>query len=502
MSSETSRRFVTAFLVFGAVVFGMVLTAGLDLAPKGFSAPLPTRSGEPVTIDPSAATEGFANLAEAVSPAVVTIRTVSFEEAPRRSGRGQDPFEFFFGPRNRPNQGGPEPDEFRQEAGGSGFLISPEGLIVTNNHVIEGASELMVTLSSDREYPATVRGTDPDTDLALIQIEADVNLPYLELGSMDDTRVGDWVMVIGNPLRLGRTVTVGVVSATGRTLGITDISFENFIQTDAAINFGNSGGPMVNMRGQVIGVATAINYGAENIGFAVPVSTLRTVIPQLEDEGRVRRGYLGVTIENLDFRMQEAFGLESTDGALVQRVNEGTPAAAAGLEHGDIILQVDQVKVGSTRDLIDYIAQQGPDETVKLEILRDGKQIEKRVKLAERDLDGTAPAPAVEAEPSGAEWLGLRYQELTPGSRASHAIPDGVEGVWVQSVDPRSPLAEEQVRPGDVITEVNGQPVADAEAFEQAVDSVASGSFVRLYVERFDPRTGASAQFFAFARKP
>ena len=373
---------------------------------------------------------------------------------------------------------------------------------MTNNHVVDGASELMVTLGGNREYPAKVRGTDPDTDLALIQIDAQVDLPHLKFGEMDRVRVGDWVMVIGNPLRLGRTVTVGVVSATGRTLGITEVSFENFIQTDAAINFGNSGGPMVNLRGEVIGVATAINYGAENIGFAVPVSTLRQVLPQLESDGRVSRGFLGVTIANLDYRRQQAFGLESTDGALVQQVNSGTPAEEAGIEHGDIILKVDERKVVTTRDLIDYVAAKRPGTKVEIELLRNGKVIHRKATLRERPSGGEEVAEPVEAEPSGVEWLGLTYQNLTETLRSSHGIPKSVDGVWIQTIDPRSPLAEEQIGPGDVITEANGTPVTNGSSFEAAVDQVASGSFVRLYVERFDPRTSNSVQFYAVARKP
>jgi serine protease Do len=507
MSYEKSRRFASVLLVFGAVVFGVVLTAGLDWTPLAYSSSVLEQAESAVTVDPSAATAGFANLAEAVAPAVVSIRTITFEESRGPQGGTQDPFEFFFGPRNRPNApqapGQPQvPEEFRSEAGGSGFVISADGLIVTNNHVVEGASELMVNFGGDREFPATVRGTDPDTDLALIQIEGQVDLPHLKLGAMEKVRVGDWVMVIGNPLRLGRTVTVGVVSATGRTLGITDVSFENFIQTDAAINFGNSGGPMVNMQGEVVGIATAVNWGAENIGFAVPVSTLRQVLPQLETEGRVSRGYLGVTIQNLDFRIQQAFGLDSSAGALVQNVNEGTPAADADIDHGDIILQVDDRKVETTRDLIDYVASKRPGTKVELEILRNGKTIHSMVTLRERPSAGeTAPAPSV-VEPAGVEWLGLKYQELTPGLKASHGIPDTIQGVWIQTIEPRSPLAEEQIRPGDVVTEVNGTPVDGAESFEAEVDSIASDSFVRLYVERFDPRSGRSVQFFAFARKP
>src|SRR6185436_4641940 len=296
-----------------------------------------------------------------------------------------DPFEFFFGPRRdqRPNPGRPNspnsPNEderdFRSDAGGSGFVISRDGLVVTNYHVIEGATNVKVHLG-DRDYPAVVKGTDQATDIALLKIDAGRDLRYLELGDSDIVRVGDWVMVIGNPLNLDKTVTTGVVSAKGRSIGISDASFENFIQTDAAINFGNSGGPLVNLKGEVVGIATAINWGAENIGFAVPVSTLKEVLPQLREKGKVSRGYLGIQVQNLSYNQARAFDLESTDGALVGSVEADTPAGKAGVKHGDIIVGVDDVKVKTTHDLINYVANKGPNSTVNLDVLRNGKHLD------------------------------------------------------------------------------------------------------------------------------
>jgi serine protease Do len=507
------RRWATVLMVVGGVAFGMVLAGGLEWTPAGFSA---TAADGAVRVTGSAGSlPGFADLAEAVAPTVASIRSVSFQASPRDGEGGPtDPFDFFFGPRRRdspvperPGPGEEEPrsnDELRSEAGGSGFVISSDGLIATNYHVIEGASELMVTLGDERrEYPARVRGVDRATDLALIQVDAGRELPFLRLGQSEAVRVGDWVMVIGNPLRLGRTVTVGVVSAVGRSgLGITDISFENFLQTDAAINFGNSGGPMVNLQGEVIGIATAINFGAENVGFAVPASTLAKVLPALQNEGKVRRGYLGVNVENLDYRAQEAFGLATPEGALVVQVNADTPAADAGLQHGDVILAVDGRKVSTTRDLIDYVSDRPPGTQVALEVLRGKERQSLRVTVSERPVAQDAPEQPEEQSGSGIDWLGLRYQELSPGLRSSHGVPETVRGVWVRSVSPRSPLVEEGVEPGDVITEVNGQPVGSVEEFEQAVRGARTGGYVRFYVQRFDPRSGRSAQFFAFGRVP
>ncbi len=329
----------------------------------------------------------------------MTIEASTFETSGRRGA--VDPFEFFFGPRRRDEPQRDDDEEFRQESGGSGFLVSADGYVVTNNHVIRGAEEVRVRMG-DQLYDAKLKGADAATDLAVLKIDAGKDLPYLLLGDSDQLRAGDWVMAIGSPLDLANTVTVGVVSAKGRRIGISQetSSFESFIQTDAAINFGNSGGPLVSLSGQVVGINTAINWGSENIGFAVPVNVLRQVLPQLRDEGRVRRGYLGVSVSDLTPRAAEAFGLDSTDGAMVNQVQPGQPAEKAGLVHGDVILEVDGQGVSNTRELIDYVSKQNPEATVEVEILRDGKRIKKSVELAERpSAAGTEPESE---EPDGA----------------------------------------------------------------------------------------------------
>jgi serine protease Do len=350
-----------------------------------------------------------------------------------------------------------------------------------------------------------VKGADPATDLALLKIDAGRNLSFLPLGDSDRLRVGDYVMAIGNPLLLDHTVTVGVVSAKGRSIGLTrDSSFENFIQTDAAINRGNSGGPLLNLAGEVIGIATAMNWGAENIGFAVPVSTLKAVLPQLRDKGKVSRGYIGVNISNVDYDRAQAFGLPEAGGALVTQVVEDSPASKAGVEHGDIVLSVDGRKVKETRDLIDYVSAQGPGKAVALEILRDGKKMTKKVELAERDGDGEETASATPEGQSGVDWLGLEYQDLTPGMRQSLGLPDTLEGVMVREVAASSPLYDEGVTEGDLIVEVNGEPVRNSREFESAVQALPKGSFARLYVKRVDTRGrgGREVNFFAVVRVP
>ncbi|MEM8994164.1 MAG: trypsin-like peptidase domain-containing protein [Acidobacteriota bacterium] len=503
-SRDAVRRPLTLALVVGATLFGMVLAGGFDLTPSGFAE---ESTATMVTVDePVAGLPSFADLAEAVSPAVVSIQAVKIERGPR--GRGGNPFEFFFGPRNQqPQERGEgqegEPPGRRADSSGSGFVISADGLVVTNHHVIEDAEELVVFLNG-REYPAEVQGDDPATDIALLKIEPEAPLAYLQLADSETVRVGDWVMAIGSPLQLNNSVSVGVVSAMGRSINITpDASLENFIQTDAAINFGNSGGPLVDLRGRVIGVATAINFGAENIGFAVPSSTLESILPQLKDSGVVRRGYLGVNITDLGFEEAEAFGYDSTDGALVTQVLPESPAGQAGIRHGDIIFKVDDRDVASNRDLIDYVASKPPKTKVRVKIFRGGDTVDATVTLGERPGVGEAPPEVVEETEGSIEWLGLQYQDISASVRENHSIPSSVDGVWVTSVRPDSPLFDKNVRPGDVIVDVNGDLIDGVEAFETAVEGVPSGKFLRFYVSRVDPRTGdVAASFFAVIRVP
>lgn len=505
MSSERKRQFVSIALLVAAVAFGVVLTGSLDLTPAATSEP---QAVEPQAVD-AGSLPNFADLAEAISPAVAFIQSIRVEDVQTPRGFPSDPFEWFFGPRgDREDQGAPR--QRRQQGGGSGFVIDASGLLVTNNHVIEEATELVVHLG-DRTYTPEVIGTDPATDMALLKIEADRRLPYLELGDSDAVRPGDWVMAIGSPggQVLENSVTVGVVSAKGRQIAITqDYGLENFIQTDAAINFGNSGGPLLNLRGEVIAVNTAINWGAENIGFAVPVNTLKSILPQLREKGQVDRGYLGITIGDLDAAAAEAFGLQLGSGVLIQQIQPDTPAARAGLQHGDVVVKVDDRDVSNTREFIDYVSRQEPGTSVRLELLREGERVEKTVELANRrEADAfteEGPRPGRRNDGGGSEWLGLHYQDLTPSLKRLHGLPEELEGVWVSSVDADSPLYDEgfgDSRMQHVITEVNGEPVSNVEEFEAAIGDVPSGSRVRLYVRHF-VRGEEFRSTFAFPRAP
>ena len=502
---SATRRLATFSMLAGAVVFGMVLAGALDLGPAGLAAPAPAGStAEAAPAGPSIAAPlpSFADLAERVLPAVVSIDAQTIGRGHPPIGRGQpDPFEFFFGPRQRGE--GDSEREFRSDAGGSGFVVSADGLVVTNNHVVEGATKIRVRLAG-RDYDAELKGTDTATDLALLKIDAGRKLVALSLGDSEALRVGEHVMAIGNPLALGSTVTVGVVSAKGRSIGLSrDTSFENFIQTDAAINRGNSGGPLVNLRGEVIGIATAMNWGAENIGFAVPVDTLKAVLPQLRDTGHVSRGYLGINIANLNWERAQAFGLSEPEGALVTTVVDGAPAALAGVRHGDIVLEVDGRKIRETRDLIDYVSSRRPGSKVELELLREGKKLTVDVELSERESLADAAPEDDGGDASGIAWLGLDYQDLTPVLRENLGAPADVEGIVVRDIAATSPLYDEGLTGGDVISEVNGRAIAGAADFEREVGAAASGSFLRLYVRRFDRRgSGDGLGFFAVVRVP
>ncbi len=511
MSEQRQRQLVTAALVVGAVAFGFIVSGGLEVTPTAATDPVPVATAAPGELP--GGPYGFADLVDRVAPGVVSIQSTTFERG-ASSRSPLDFFEFFPGPPRRDEEdeeqegNGPgrgEEREFRSDSGGSGFLVSADGLVITNNHVIRGAEEVTVHLG-DRSFQAKVTGSDRATDLALLKIDSDQSFPFLPLGDSANLRVGEWVVAIGSPLGLENTVTVGVVSAKQRQINISEEmrSFENFIQTDAAINFGNSGGPLVNMQGEVVGINTAINWGSDNIGFAVPVDTLKEILPQLREVGRVRRGYLGMEVQDVSAEAAEAFGLPNTDGAMVMRVLPGLPAADAGLENGDLILEMDGRNVENTRDLIDYVSARGPDASVALGIVRDGERLRREVRLAERPTEGSE-VERDEQEPSaGMAWLGVRYQELTAALRSMHGLPEDLEGIWITDVSPRSPLYEDGVRSErviNVITEVNGQPVRDIEDFESAIEAAPSGSRLRLFMRRFAGGEEGSS-LFAFPQKP
>lgn len=477
----------TALMVFGALVFGMIIAGGLNLTEPtraeeaGRAAAASeddSRTAQARRIEGHARTsiDSFADLAEAVLPAVVTVEVARIEES-----SGPD---FFFqrSPFQRQPDREAEPDEQRLQGAGSGFVISADGWIVTNNHVIDRAEDVTVRLEG-REYEAEIRGRDQETDLALIKIEAEQDLPFLPLGDSEALRVGDWIMAIGSPLSFEASVTVGVVSAKGRSFGIEGgpTSFANYIQTDAAINRGNSGGPLVNTAGEVVGIATAMAW-AENIGFAVPVDVLEGVLPQLRAEGKVSRGYLGVQIRDLEHIEARYYKLDEPNGAQVQSVQPDTPAEKAGVEFGDVILGVDDHDVVGTRDLIDYVAALAPGERVELEILRDSKRINLEVVLEERPVQvaqSEAPMPAPPRE-EATEWLGLELRPLTANLRQRSGLDRRQRGVYVSGVSARSVFAERGFQAGVVISGIDDAEIRDLDDLERMVADLDSGDLVRV----------------------
>ena len=397
----------------------------------------------------------FSELARQAQPGVVNIRTVKTVEG------GGRVFRHFFGnPFERKNpfdDFGPFSDDrgpdFKQRSLGSGFIIDREGHIVTNNHVIEGADEIKVRLSNEKEYDAEIVGRDPNTDLALIKIKGAADLVPLKMGDSDQITVGSWVVAMGSPFGLEQTVTAGIVSAKGRVIG--NGPYDDFIQTDASINPGNSGGPLLNMNGEVVGINTAIVAQGQGIGFAIPVNLARGIIRQLEESGSVTRGWLGVGIQDLTPELAEYYGIKDKKGVLVAKVFEGDPADKAGIKANDIIIAVDGKPVSTSRDLTGTIANIPVGKNTPITILRDGKEKTVKVKIAKRD-DSEQQA---RREPEQNDQLGIQIAEMTPEMAKRFGHSETEKGVLVVGVESGSKAAESGLRQGDLVKEVNRKPV-------------------------------------------
>ena len=473
LSGWTAGRVNTtgAFLLGLLVAFALVLSA-LPAAAK--SAP-----------------ESFADLAEKLLPSVVNISSTQVVREDRGPQAPQlpegspfgDSFREFF---NR-NQGAPR----RATSLGSGFIISTDGLVVTNNHVIDGADEITVTLSDDTQHRAELVGRDPKTDLALLRIDADRVLPAVPFGDSTKSRVGDWVVAIGNPFGLGGTVTAGIISA--RQRDINQGPYDSFIQTDASINRGNSGGPMFNMDGEVIGVNTAIfspTGGSVGVGFSVPSSIVSRVISQLQQFGQTRRGWLGVRIQTVTDEIAESIGLDGTRGALVSSVTDKGPAEAGGIKAGDVILSFDSKPVDSMRELPRIVAETDIGKSVPVEVWRDERQQTVAIKIGELAeevpvLASTGPrGNAVEPEEAAIDDLGVSVTSITDEMRQQFNLPNELQGVVITAVEPNSAAAEKSLRPGDVIVEVSQEEVKTpgqiAEKIREARDAGRSSVLLKI----------------------
>jgi serine protease Do len=430
----------------------------------------------------AAALPEFREIVRENSPAVVKIVV---QQSATRSPHGQ------MAPEEMPEylrrffefRGGP-PSPQEQMAMGSGFIISKDGYIVTNNHVVEGADSVLVRLSDRREFEAEVVGTDPRSDLALLRVEAD-GLPALELASEDDLEVGEWVLAIGSPFGLDYSVTAGIVSAKGRSLPTeNNENYVPFIQTDVAINPGNSGGPLFNLDGKVVGVNSQIftrSGGSIGLSFAIPVSVVRNVVDQLKAEGRVTRGWLGVTIQDVDKNLAESFGLDRPRGALVSQVAENGPADKSGLEAGDVIISFDGIDIPTSADLPHVVGLVAPDTVVPVEIIRDRKRKQLKVKVGGLDADDSYSLAAGGGAASGGGRLGLVVETAPPDVLERFGINGGVV---VREVLPDSIAADAGVLPGDIITLVGSSPIKSTKAFEEAVAKLSGGTSVPLRLIR------------------
>ena len=478
-----TRRFVlvtvclTATIAFliGLVVAGSMSPQFAIAAP---SAPqIPVRSRVAPGLSP--AVVSFADVAERLNPAVVNIDATSRGTRSRRFGGLPVPD----GPELFDRRGDRDPQGPRRGAG-TGFIIDSAGLILTNHHVVDGADRIMVRLTDGRNLHATRIGSDPDTDIALIKVDSARPLPYAPLGDSDSLRVGEWVVAIGNPLAYEHTVTVGVVSFIGRKLF--DSSLDRYIQTDAAINFGNSGGPLINARGEVIGINAAISSRAANIGFAVPINQARLILPQLRDKGQVSRGYIGVSLRDVDADVQRSLGLGNADGALVQDVTPGSPGARAGLRTYDLIVAVDGKAVSGNDQLIQLIAARQPGTVATLQVVRDNRPLNVAVKLTERpprertttNDDYPAPQPSSQRGPS----LGLSVRELDRDFAARFKLPAGMQGVIISRVEPMSPAFDAEVERGHVLLEINRHAVRSVDDFRRLTANAKGGDVLALYV--------------------
>jgi serine protease Do len=478
--NRPSRRLPLLALFTFAVPLACARTPGsgparTNVAPESQPAPV-TVLAHPALTQAGAAAANIADIAERALPSVVNISLTKLAKI-----QGQVPFPFFFGPGQ-----GPDPRERREQQGmGSGVVVSKDGYVLTNNHVVSEAQQIKVTLFDKREFDAEVVGTDPKSDIAVIRLKSPpADLRPIEMGDSSRIRLGDVVLAIGNPFGVGQTVTMGIVSAKGRAdVGIVD--YEDFIQTDAAINPGNSGGALVNMEGKLIGINTAIlsrSGGFQGIGFAIPTNMVSPIMESLKKYGKVTRGWLGVSIQDVDQDLATTMKLPTTRGVLLSDVQAGSPAQKAGLRRGDVVVKIDGQAVETTGHFRNAIAAGGSGKKVNLELYREGKLQSLQVSLGEAPQDprlagGTANGPA----PSGG-LDGLSLSEMTPEVRQRLELPsDAPKGLAVLRVAPGTPAAKAGLRPGDVLMEVNRKPVATVKEFEDLYGKSKGNVLLLLY---------------------
>lgn len=474
----SAHKMITKFIRINLVFITIALVAGILVIDNPFIASIADAKSTEYFNAPAS----FTQLAEMVSPAVVNIRTVKtikgggpvFRQFQRDPHGKNSPFKEFF----ERHFGEDFQREFKQPSLGSGFIIDEDGFVVTNNHVIEDADQIKVKLNDEREFDAKIVGRDPNTDIALLKIESDGNLPTAKLGDSDALKVGQWVMAIGSPFGLEHTVTAGIVSAKGRVIG--SGPYDDFIQTDASINPGNSGGPLLNLKGEVIGINTAIIASGQGIGFAIPINLAKDIIVALKNEGEVTRGWLGVAIQDLNGDMAEYYGIEDKKGVFVANVFEGDPADRAGIKAKDIILEVNGKKIKTSRQLTGMIARIPVGESARIKILRDGKEKTVKVKIAKRSEEKLAARGRPKEQ---AEEFGIHVSDLTPEITQRFNM-DETSGVIVTHVKNGTQGDDADVRVGDIIKEINRRPVKNTGDYRAILNQLSSGESVNLFIRR------------------
>ncbi|MFH0799602.1 MAG: Do family serine endopeptidase [Pseudomonadota bacterium] len=464
---------------------------------KGHSVEIVTPRAPDAAVRPASWFEAqpmsFADLAQKVQSAVVNISTSKILSG--RPGKmvpfphmgPRDDFDDFF---NKFFEGMPR--EQTQRSLGSGFIIDKNGTILTNNHVISQADEIEVQTADGKKYKAKVVGVDEKTDIAVIRIKVDKDLPYEVLGSSKAMRPGDWVMAIGNPFGLEHTVTVGVISAMGRAIG--GGPYARFIQTDASINPGNSGGPLFNLKGEVIGINTMIYAGGQGIGFAIPVDLARGLLPELVEKGVVSRGWLGVSIQEVTPELAKSFGLKEENGALIAEVFSSSPAAKAGLMRGDVVLEYNGQKIDDPYDLSLAVGETKPNADAKLLVVRGSERKEFTIKMGKQEgKETSAPTDQGKAESGKADALGLVAKEITADDARQLDVPESFRGVVVERVEPGSAAEGADVRAGDVILEINSAKISALGDYTGVVGKLKKGDIVRLFIKR-----GRASIYLAF----
>ncbi|HEY7450864.1 MAG TPA: DegQ family serine endoprotease [Vicinamibacterales bacterium] len=427
-----------------------------------------TTAAPPVSRSAAVGRDSYADVVKLVTPAVVTIRTERRAQMSPTQFQGDDFFRRFFGDRFDEVPRGPR--SFRQEGLGSGVIVSNDGYILTNHHVVDGASEITVELTDGRTLPAKSIGSDAPSDLAVLKIDA-AGLQHITLANSDEVQVGDVVLAIGNPLGIGQTVTLGIISAKGRATGVGDGSYEDFLQTDAPINRGNSGGALVNVKGELIGINSQIlspSGGNIGIGFAIPANMARHVMDQLREDGRVRRAQLGVSIQPVTPELARSFDIKEPGGALVSSVEPGSAADRAGIKRGDVIKSFNGHAVLDTNSLRNRVAGTMPGSNATVVVVRDGSERTLTVKLGELAESRTARQDS-QGPNDDRTSLGVSVAPLTPELASRAGVPKDVHGLLVQEVNPDSRAAEAGIQAGDVIQEVNRKPVETVEELRAAV---------------------------------